>query len=210
MASQPNLCNLTEHSLARLINMREVFNFIGVATDGEIHRHTLDTDNLSSTKREEAQLIKEVMQRAYKIYLKHGFQQSQYISDERWRSYIAFLYAGQDPNMLLNDDLVLYLIWKGKEPELDKLLSATRKKALYYRILNVHGKTENELKELISTTNFTDLIYEEIRKTRVETPSPEIAKLSDTICDRNSGCDACIKNGVTFGSYINQELSNLV
>ena len=86
----------------------------------------------------------------------------------------------------------------------------TRKEALYYKILNVHAKTKEELDELLSTTSFVDFIHCQLRKTRVESPSPEVTGLANIICPNSSGCDACLKDGVGIGNYINQELMNLL
>ena len=197
--------------MERLLNMHEIFRFIGYSpSTNQVLHHTLDTDTLSPPKKERAQEIEKVFQKwLYEIHLKHGFRNSAYISDVRWKSYIHYLYSGEDPNSLLNDDMLLYLMWNGKENECDKLMTEERKEAQYYRILNTHGKTKEELNHLLSTSTFMEFIHNELLKTRVESPSPEIAGIANLICANESGCDACIKNGVGFGNYMNQELTNL-
>ena len=211
MDARTELSILTDETIEQLVNIHEIFRFCGMDSNtGEIYKRTLETDNLPPHKKERAQEIEEIMQSwVHEIYTKHGFQQKQYISDMRWRQYIAYIYSGYNPNTLPHDDLLLYLIWKGKEESVEKMLTKRRKNTIFIRCLNVHGRTENEMRELMSSKTFEDLIFEELKKTRVENPSPEIVGLADTLCEKQSGCEACVRNGVTMGSYLNQELSLL-
>ena len=197
--------------MSRLIHIHEIFRFWGYSeSTQQILRHDLNTVTLAPHKKERVQEIEKVLQKwLYEIHLKHGFGNSTFISDFRWKTYIRFLHSGQNPNTLLNDDILLYIMWERKTEDVDKLLSQDRKEAMYHRILNVHGKTKEELDHLISTSTFLNFIHNELQKTRVESMSPELCGLSDLVCPNASGCDACIKNGVGVANYMNQELKNL-
>ena len=197
--------------MERLINIHEIFRFLGYSTStNRILKHTLNTDTLSPPKKERIQEMEKVLQKwVYEIHLKHGFANSTFISNVRWKTYIHFLHSGQNPNTLWNDDMFLFIMWEGKTKDFDKLVSQDRKEAMYYRILNVHGKTKEELDQLMSTSTFLIFIHNELQKTRVESASPELCGLTNLICPNASGCDACVKNGVGIANYINQELTNL-
>ena len=211
MDVRTELSFLTEESIERLTNIHEIFRFCGMdSKTGEIYRRTLSTDDLPPHKKERAQEIEEIMQSwVHEIYTKHGFQQKEFISDMRWRQYISYIYSGYNPNTLPHDDLLLYLIWKGKEESVEKILTKSRKHTIFSRSLNVHGRTEKEMRDMMSSKTFEDLIFEELKKTRVDNPSPEIVGLAETVCEQKSGCEVCVRKGVTMGSYLNQELSLL-
>ena len=163
MASKPKLFGLTEISLKRLTEMDDIFNFIGQTVGGEIILHTLDTKNLNAAKLERTQEVAKIIQKwIYDIHLKHGFNHSSSINDLHWQSYIHFLHHRCDANYLWHDDLFMFLLWQGKDEYLTNHLTTDRKEELYYKMLNVHGKSEEEMKNLMSTINFVDFISQEL------------------------------------------------
>ena len=192
--------------------MREIFNYVGKCVrSGITHQRIVDTDELSPPQLERAQEIEQILQKwVYEISLKHGFAHSGLISMCRWQTYIRFIHNNFDPNHLFYDDLFLYLLWQGKDKYLTENLSSTRKMALYYKILNIHCKTEEEMDHLMSTTSFVEYIHQALHKNRVETMSPETTLVTNVMCSTSTKCDACVKNGVGLGNYLYAELSNLI
>ena len=91
----------------------------------------------------------------------------------------------------------MYLLWNEYLTELlTNERKKERKKELYYRMLNVHSKTEEEMDEIMRTETFTNFIGSELHREQVDTISAETAYLSDIVCQSRNriNCDTCVKD----------------
>ena len=212
MATESTVCGISKNNLKRVTTIHEIFNYVGrCERSGFAHQRIVDSSELSPPQLERIQEVHQILQKwVYEISLKHGFGNSGLISMCRWQSYIRFIHDDFNPNHLLYDDIFLFLLWQGEDKYLTENLSSTRKSALYYKMLNIHCKTEEEMNQLMSTITFNDYIHQALDKDRVETMSPETTLVKNVICDKAANCDTCNRNGVGLGNYLFAELDNLI